>query len=86
MYMETVITHDLDTILDKLSRDDAFRAWVSSDPVAAMASIGVHIDGRQLPGKVTLPSKEVMMSARLAIRAKLDSAAGAIPFFLSGKL
>jgi putative modified peptide len=84
--METVITRDLDMILDKLSRDDAFRAWVADDPVAAMASIGVHIDGHQLPGRVSLPSKEVMMSARLAIKSKLDSAAGAIPFFLSGKL
>lgn len=84
--METVITRDLDTILDKLSRDDAFRAWVADDPVAAMASVGVAIDAQQLPGKVILPSKEVMMAARLAIKAKLDSAAGAIPFFLSGKL
>ena len=84
--METVMTHDLDTILDKLSRDDAFRAWVADDPVAAMASLGVTIDARQVPGKITLPSKEVMMAARLAIKAKLDSAAGAIPFFLSGKL
>lgn len=84
--METVITRDLDTILDKLSRDDAFRAWVADDPVAAMASVGVTIDAQQLPGKVSLPSKEVMMAARLAIKAKLDSAAGAIPFFLSGKL
>lgn len=84
--MDTVITRDLDTILDKLSRDDAFRAWVADDPIAAMASIGVSIDAQQLPGKVCLPSKEVMMAARLAIKAKLDSAAGAIPFFLSGKL
>lgn len=84
--METVITRDLDMILDKLSRDDAFRAWVAGDPVAAMASLGVPIDAGQLPGKVTLPSKEVMMSARLAIKAKLDNAAGAFPFFLSGKL
>lgn len=84
--METVITRDLDLILDKLSRDDAFRAWVMDDPAAAMASIGVHIEAQQLPGKVSLPSKEVMMSARLAIKAKLDNAAGAIPFFLSGKL
>lgn len=84
--METVMTRDLDKILDKLSRDDAFRAWVADDPIAAMASIGVAIDAQQLPGKVVLPSKEVMMSARLAIKAKLDSAAGAIPFFLSGKL
>ncbi|MRV73664.1 putative modified peptide [Duganella sp. FT92W] len=84
--METVMNRDLDKILDKLSRDDAFRAWVADDPIAAMASIGVAIDAQQLPGKVVLPSKEVMMSARLAIRAKLDSAAGAIPFFLSGKL
>ena len=84
--METVITRDLDTILDKLSRDDAFRAWVADDPVAAMASVGVTVDAHQLPGKVSLPSKEVMMAARLAIKAKLDNAAGASPFFLSGKL
>jgi putative modified peptide len=86
MKMDTVIAHDLDTVLDKLSRDDAFRAWVADDPSAAMASIGVHLDADQLPGKVMLPSKEVMMAARLAIKSKLDSAAGAIPFFLSGKL
>lgn len=84
--METVITRDFDLILDKLSRDDAFRAWVADDPVPAMASLGIHLDAAMLPAKVFLPSKEVMMSARLAIKAKLDSAAGAFPFFLSGKL
>lgn len=84
--MDTVISHDLDTVLDKLSRDDAFRAWIADDPSAALESIGIHFDASQLPGKVSLPSKEVMMAARLAIKAKLDSAAGAIPFFLSGKL
>lgn len=84
--MEPASNRDLDLILDRLSRDDAFRAWVADDPVAAMASLGVVIGAGQLTDKVILPSKEVMMAARLAIKAKLDSAAGAIPFFLSGKL
>ncbi|MBY0238225.1 MAG: NHLP-related RiPP peptide [Burkholderiaceae bacterium] len=84
--MEPASNRDLDLILDRLSRDDAFRAWVADDPVAAMASLGVVIGAGQLTDKVILPSREVMMAARLAIKAKLDSAAGAIPFFLSGKL
>lgn len=84
--METLASSDLDTVLDKLSRDDAFRAWVLDDPAAALGSVGVAIDPREVPAVRSLPSKEVLMSARLAIKAKLASSAGAIPFFLSGKL
>lgn len=83
---EAVISYDLDSVLDKLSRDEAFRAWVQDDPVAALASVGVAVDRTQLPAVLTLPSREVMMAARLAFKAKLDSSAGAFPFFLSGKL
>lgn len=62
--MEPATNRDLNMILDRLSRDDAFRAWVADDPVAAMASLGVVIGAGQLTDKVILPSKEVMMAAR----------------------
>lgn len=83
--METLVSSDIDTVLDKLSRDDAFRAWILDDPSAALDSIGVHIDPQDLPAVRSLPSKEVIMAARLAIKAKLANSAGALPFFLSGE-
>lgn len=77
---------DLDTLLDKLSTDDAFREQMLGDPAKALGSIGLTIDPAQIPAIRTLPSKDALAADRAAIKAKLDSAAGALPFFLSGTL
>ncbi|MES2148500.1 MAG: NHLP-related RiPP peptide [Pseudomonadota bacterium] len=77
---------NLSTLLDKLSSDDAFRAHMLGNPSAALGSIGIDIDPGQIPQLRALPSKMSISADRAAFMAKLDSAAGAIPFFLSGKL
>ncbi|MBY0239583.1 MAG: NHLP-related RiPP peptide [Burkholderiaceae bacterium] len=77
---------DLDTLLDKLSSDDAFREQMLGNPAQALAGIGLNIDPAQIPAIRTLPSKDALAADRATIQAKLDSAAGALPFFLSGTL
>lgn len=77
---------DLETLLDKLSTDAAFREHLLGDPAGALASIGLSIDPAQIPAVRTLPSQEALAADRAAIQSKLDNAAGALPFFLSGKL
>lgn len=77
---------DLDTLLDKLANDDAFREHMLGDPAGALASIGLSIDPAQIPAVRTLPPKDALAADRAAIQSKLDNAAGALPFFLSGTL
>jgi hypothetical protein len=44
-------------LLDEIAHDATFRAWVESDPVAALASRGITIDPSDIPsGGVSLPS------------------------------
>ena len=74
---------DLGTLLDKLASDDAFRAYLMSDPAGALGSIGITIDPGQIPAVTSLPSKDTVGKDRAALRQKLDSTAAAIPFALS---
>lgn len=75
----------LDTLMAKLSSDDAFRAELMASPVDALSSLGIRIDASQIPARRKLPSKQTMGLERLALQQKLDNASGAIPFFLSGR-
>ena len=76
---------DLDLLLSKLSGDDGFRQRFLSDPHIALGDLGMRIDAAQIPALRSLPSKEVIAANRDAIKGKLENAAGAIPFFLSGQ-
>jgi hypothetical protein len=43
-------------LLDQIAHDPAFRAWVESDPVAALASRSITINASEVPpGGVCLP-------------------------------
>jgi len=76
---------DLDLLLYKLSGDDGFRQNFLRDPQVALRDLGFGIDAAQIPALRSLPSKEVIAANRHAIKGKLENAAGAIPFFLSGQ-
>lgn len=76
---------DLDLLLSKLAGDDAFRQSFLSDPLLALGGLGMRVDAASIPASRCLPSKEVIAASRHAIKAKLENAAGAIPFFLSGQ-
>ena len=76
---------DLDLLLSKLSGDDVFRQSFLSDPQLALGGLGMRIDAARIPALRSLPSKEVLAASRHAIKGKLENAAGAIPFFLSGQ-
>ena len=75
----------LDTLMARLSSDDAFRSALMADPAHALSALGISIDPSQIPALRTLPSKQTMGLERLAMQQKLDNASGAIPFFLSGR-
>jgi putative modified peptide len=83
--MATHSPQDLDLLLSKLSGDDAFRLSFLSNPQIALGGIGIDIDAADIPTLRSLPAKEVIAANRHAIKGKLENAAGAIPFFLSGQ-
>ena len=76
----------LRTVLDKLAGDDAFRAHLTSDPVAALASVGVTLDPADVPAVRNLPSKESVAADQAAIQDKLENTSGMVIFLLSGKV
>lgn len=76
---------DLDLLLSKLAGDDGFRQQFLSDPQLALGGLGIQLDAARIPALRRLPAKDVIAASRHAIKGKLDSAAGAIPFFLSGQ-
>ncbi|NHZ42733.1 NHLP-related RiPP peptide [Massilia aquatica] len=82
--MTTHLHSDLDSLLQKLSSDDVFRARLLGDPVAALGSLGIALAPGQIPSQRCLPGKDAIALDRMTFMSKLDSAAGAIPFFLSG--
>jgi putative modified peptide len=83
--MATHSPQDLDLLLSKLSGDDGFRMSFLNDPQMALGTLGIQLDAASIPSLRSLPSKEVIAASRHAIKGKLENAAGAIPFFLSGQ-
>ena len=68
--------------VERLSHDDAFRAAMIADPVAASAQYGFSIDRSQLPeGGIKLPSKAVMAEHLDAISERFAAAASVIVMF-----
>ena len=83
----------VDTLLDKLSSDDGFRALFASDPRAALAQIGHSVpseDPLLCAQTTTLASKEEIAAARQALRDHMtDHAAMAMTVifnFEAGKI
>ena len=74
----------ISTILDKLANDDAFRARLLSEPLAALASIGVTLRADQLPAQRSLASRETLAADQNAYQAKLETVQAMWPFLLSG--
>lgn len=83
--MATHSPQDLDLLLSKLSGDDEFRSSFLKDPQLALGTLGIKLDADKIPALRSLPAKEVFIASRHAIKGKLENAAGAIPFFLSGQ-
>ncbi|HRQ66411.1 MAG TPA: NHLP-related RiPP peptide [Xanthomonadaceae bacterium] len=69
-----------DELLDKLSSDNAFRELFEDDPVAALASLGVHDwDSTDKLHVTRLADKQVIADARDQLRAALLAGLGNIP-------
>lgn len=83
MNKHTVGGQQLDTILDLLQNDTAFREKLLGDPVAALAAHGVTLDPAQIPAVRHLPSPQAIGQQRDAIKAKCDGKVGLAMFLLS---
>jgi putative modified peptide len=75
---------ELSSILEKLASDDVFRARLVSDPVGALALLGITLRADQVPAVRTLPSKESILADREALQSVLESTRNMVPFLLSG--
>ena len=69
-------------LMERLASDDAFRAQVEQDPVAAFKAHGITIDPKQVPaGGVKLPSKETLKTSLDQHVNTLDAAMSGIVIF-----
>jgi putative modified peptide len=68
----------LDALLDRLGKDDAFREHVLGDPAGALKEYGleVHPDALKKPRK--LPSKDELNKSRGSVQQKVDGNLGLI--------
>lgn len=74
----------LSAILDKLAGDSQFRERLYSNPVAALASLGITLNPDHVPEKVSLPSAASLAADKAELHAKLETTAAMVPFLLSG--
>ncbi|MCG2584857.1 NHLP-related RiPP peptide [Massilia sp. TS11] len=63
----------IETLLDKLATDDAFRDQLSADPLGTLASIGLTPDPSEVPATPTLPPKHVVAANRATLHAALTA-------------
>ena len=49
--------------LSLLAKDDAFRAELTTNPLAVLAEHGIHLDPVDLPAAVQLPGKDLLSLA-----------------------
>lgn len=71
---------DARKLLDRLARDDDFRARMESDPVAAFAEYGFTVDREIAPGKVNLPTREEISKSSDLLSKQLEATNGWIIF------
>lgn len=68
--------------IERLARDDAFRAEMVADPVATSAQYGFSIDRSRLPkGGITLPSKAILSEHLDSVAERFAAAAHVIVVF-----
>ncbi|MYM26457.1 putative modified peptide [Duganella sp. FT135W] len=77
---------ELSAIIDKLAGDTQFREHLHSDPVAALASLGVTLQPEHVPENISLPSAASLAADKGELQAKLETTASMLPFLLSGNV
>ncbi|TFW23269.1 NHLP-related RiPP peptide [Duganella callida] len=77
-------SQDINFILGKLANDDAFRARLLNDPVAALADMGVVLSPEQIPAERSLPTPAAICAEQMEYLSKLESTKTMVPFLLSG--
>lgn len=71
---------DARKLLDRLAKDDDFRASMQSDPVAAFAEYGFTIDPEIAPAKISLPSKDEISKSADLLSKQLEATSGWVIF------
>ena len=77
-------SHELSVVLSKLATDDDFRERLLSNPVAALAGLGITIDPALVPAQRTLPSKGSIVTDHSVLRKRLETTNNMVIFLLSG--
>jgi putative modified peptide len=82
-FMSAALPQDVaNTLLDKLSSDDSFRALFQTDPETALKQIGLPDPKTYCACKpsASLPSKQVIQQTRGTLHAQLTSTSGMLVF------
>ena len=61
----------INSLLDRLGSDDAFRERMLGNPAAAFAEHGITVDPGTVPAVRSLPSKDAIDAQRAAIQAHI---------------
>ena len=61
-------TQQLDSLLDRLGSDDAFREKILGDPASGLAEYGFRVDPSDIPAVRRLPSKQDLAAQREKIK------------------
>jgi putative modified peptide len=61
----------LDSMLDRLSSDDAFREKMLGDPVGGLAEYGFNVDPKDIPAVRRLPSKQNLVAQRDQVKGPI---------------
>lgn len=75
---------ELNTVLDKLAKDDAFRDHMLRDPVGALGGLGISLDPAQVPAVRSLPSKDSIVADQTAMHSSIVGEDTMVIFLLSG--
>ncbi len=68
--------------MERLARDDAFRAYTLENPAAAAAQYGFAVDSSKLPeGGIKLPSKEALQANLNVFTDKFIASARIVKMF-----
>lgn len=61
----------IDTILERLASDDAFREGMLGDPAGTLGALGVEVDASQVPAVRSLPSRQAIAEAHDTLKEKI---------------
>jgi putative modified peptide len=65
------VATQLDSMLDRLGTDDAYREKMLGDPVAGLAEYGFKVDPKEIPPVRRLPSKKDLVAQREKIKGPI---------------